>query len=61
MSGSQEFFFNFKGFNGTDIHHSDVKMRSCKVKNCFLHVKNYFLKYSKFFTTKCLEDQKVFL
>ena len=35
MSGSQEFFFHFKGFSGTDIYHSDVKMRACTVENIF--------------------------
>ena len=31
MSGFREIFLYFKGFNGTDIHHSDVKTRLCKV------------------------------
>ena len=55
-----KFFFHFEGFSGNVIYHSDVKMRSCKVKNFFLFVKNYFSKFPKFFPTKCLGDQKIF-
>ena len=29
------FFFHFKGFSGTDIYHSDVKMRACTVEKLF--------------------------
>ena len=54
------FFLYFKGFSGTDIYHSDVNMRSCKVSIFFLLVKIYFSKFPKFFTTKYLGDQKVF-
>ena len=59
MPGSRYIFIKsyFKGFSGT---HSDLKMRLCKV-SIFLLVKNCFSKFSKFFTTECLEDQKVFL
>ena len=57
MSGSRKLFLCFKGFNGTDIYHSDVKMRLCKVLIFFLLGKNYFSKFPKYFTTKCLGDQ----
>ena len=61
MSGFREILFHFKGFSGTDICHSDAKMCSCKVKNFFSVVKNCFLKFPKFFTTKYLADQNFFL
>ena len=56
-SGSLEIFFHFIGFSGTDIYHSDVKIRLCRVLFIyFLLVKNYFSRFPKF----CLGDQKVF-
>ena len=54
MLGSREILLYFKGFNGTDIYHLS------KVSIFFLLGKNYFSKFPKFFTTKCLGDQKVF-
>ena len=60
MSGFREIFFYFKGFSETDINHSDEKCAHVQL-NFFLLVKNYFSKFPKFFTTKCLEYQKVFL
>ena len=61
MSGSREFFFHFKGFSGTDIYHSDVKMRAGTAEKFFLIAKNYFLKFPKVFPTKCLIDRKFFV
>ena len=62
MSGSWEILFSIlEGFSGTDMCHSDAKMRSWKAKKFFLLVKDYFSKFPKFFTIKCSGDQKVFL
>ena len=60
MSGSREIFLYFKGFNGTDIYHSDVKMRLCKVLIFFLLVKNYFSKFPKIFYDLTLGRSKSF-
>ena len=44
------FFFHFKGFNGTDIYHSDVKMRACTVEKTFFYSLKIFLQhFQKFF------------
>ena len=54
MSGSRDIFLYFKGFNGTDIYHSDVKMRSCSfnflysLKIIFQYFQN-FLRPNAFF------------
>ena len=42
MSGSREYFFHFKGISGTDIYHSDVKMRACTVENFFFNFQKFF-------------------
>ena len=61
MSGSREFFFHFRGFSGTDIYHSDVKMRACTVeKFCFIRQK-FFFKISKSFSDQMLDRSKIFV
>ena len=42
-------FFHIKGFSGTDIYHSDVKMRACSVEKIFYSLKIFFQNFQKFF------------
>ena len=60
MSGSREFFFHFKSFSGTDIYHSDVKMRACTVEKFFLFRLKLFFKISKSFSDQMFDRSKIF-
>ena len=37
MLGFREYFFHFMDFSGTDIYHSDIKMRVCTVEKIFFN------------------------
>ena len=61
MSGSREFFIYFKGFNGTDISHSDVRMRLCKVSIFFYSLKIIFQNFQNFLRPNAWEIEMFFL
>ena len=58
MSGFREIFFYFKGFNGIDIYHSDVKMCLCNVLIFFFSLKIIF---QNFLRPNAWEIKKFFL
>ena len=60
MSESREFFFHIKGFSGSDVYHSDVKMRACTVKTFFFYSLKFFFKISKSFFDQMLDRLKLF-
>ena len=45
--GTGNFCLYFKGFNGTDIYHSDVKMRYVKFQFFFYSLKIIFQNFQK--------------
>ena len=61
MSGSGEIFFYFKGFSGTDIYHSDVKMRLCKVSVFSYSFKIIYQNFHNFLRPNAWEIKKFFL
>ena len=54
-----KFFYVSKDFSGTDIYHSDIKMRYCRF-NFFLFTKSYFSKFEKHFLRQYACEIKIF-
>ena len=54
-------FLYFKGFSGTDIYHSDVKMRLCKVLIFSYSLKIIFQNFQNFLRPNAWEIKKFLL
>ena len=54
-------FLYFKGFNGTDIYHSDVKKRLCKLLIYFYLIKIIFQNFQNFLRPNAWEIKTFFL